>query len=141
MKDSSKKTSRQAIRENALKSAQKKASHAKGNQPYYSGNVPQKSAKAPQKLGDVLSDLMAQRGYAQIATHEALQQGWKNVVGKMYQFTRVTEVKRGILHVLVTNSVIMQELTFRKQELTKAVADELPDYKIKEIRYRIGSIR
>ena len=96
--------------------------------------------KGPQNIGDVLTDLLAQRGYAQLATQEALQQGWSQVVGKLDKFTRVREVKRGTLHVVVTNSVVMQELTFRKQELAQAVADELPDYKIKEIRFRVGSV-
>ena len=97
--------------------------------------------KGPQKIGDVLTDLLAQRGYAQVATHEALRKGWSAVVGNLEKFTRVADVKRGTLHVIVTNSVVMQELTFRQQELTLAVSEQLPDHKIKEIRFRIGSIR
>ena len=97
--------------------------------------------KGPQRIGDVLTDLLAQRGYAQVATHEALRQGWAKVVGSLEKFTRATEVKRGTLYVVVTNSVVMQELTFRKQNLVEAVANELPDYKIEEIRFRIGSVK
>ena len=95
----------------------------------------------PQKIGDVLTDLLAQRGYAQVASQAALQQAWSNVVGSLDKFTRVSEVKRGKLHVIVTNSVVMQELTFRKQDLAKTMAENLPDHNIKEIRFRVGSIR
>lgn len=98
------------------------------------------SPRGPQKIGDVLTDLLAQRGYAQVAAHEALQQGWSQVVGKLDKFTRVTEVRRGTLYVMVTNSVVMQELTFRKQQLTQAMATELPEYKINAIRFRVGSV-
>lgn len=102
---------------------------------------PDSGPKGPIKIGDILSDLMAQRGYAQVASQAELQQGWKEVVGKLGKFTRVVEVKRGKLHIIVTNSVVMQELTFRKQELVQSMADALPDHKIKEIRFRVGSIR
>lgn len=95
----------------------------------------------PKKIGDVLTDLLAQRGYAQVASQAALQQGWSDVVGNLDKFTRVSEVKRGTLHVIVTNSVVMQELTFRKQDLTNAMAENLPDHNINEIRFRVGSIR
>ena len=97
--------------------------------------------KGPQKIGDVLTDLLAQRGYAQVATQEALQRGWTEVTGKLHQFTRPVEVKRGTLFVVVSNSVVMQELSFRKQALVKAISEQLPDYKISDIRFRVGSIK
>lgn len=92
------------------------------------------------KIGDVLTDLLAQRGYAQVASQEELQHGWSSSVGKLEKFTRAVEVKRGTLHVVVSNSVVMQELTFRKQDLVRLMAEALPDHKIKEIRYRVGSV-
>ena len=98
-------------------------------------------SSGPQKIGDVLTNLLAQRGYAQIASQAALQQGWSKVVENLDKFSRVVEVKRGTLHVIVTNSVVMQELTFRKQDLVQAMSEALPDHKIKQIRFRVGSIR
>jgi len=44
------------------------------------------------------------------------------------------------LQVIVSNSVVMQELTIRKTELLTAIVAELPDYKIKDLRFRVGSI-
>lgn len=96
--------------------------------------------RGPQKLGNVLAELMAQRGYAQIGADEECKEAWNAVVGKLDKFTRATEVKRGVLFVIVSNSVVMQELTFRKKELLTAMADALPNYKIKDLRFRIGSI-
>lgn len=95
----------------------------------------------PQKIGDVITDLLARRGYAQVAAHEECQEAWRTVVGKMEKFSRTSEVKRGVLHVIVSNSVVMQELTFRKRELIQSMATELPEHKIKDIRFRVGAIR
>ncbi len=96
--------------------------------------------RGPQKLGNVLAELMAQRGYAQLGANEECVEAWKSVVGKLDKFTRATEVKRGVLQVIVSNSVVMQELTFRKAELLAAIIKSLPNYNIKDLRFRIGSI-
>ena len=96
--------------------------------------------RGPQRLREVLSQLMAQRGYAQLGANEETQAAWRSVVGSMEKFTRATEVKRGVLQVIVSNSVVMQELTFRKSELLQAMVAALPNHKIKNLRFRVGSI-
>lgn len=96
--------------------------------------------RGPRKLGNILADLMAQRGYAQVAANEECNEAWKKVVGSLEKFTRATEVKRGVLQVLVSNSVMMQELTFRKPELLAAMTEALPTHNIKDLRFRVGSI-
>ena len=101
----------------------------------------ERKRSAPQKIGDVISDLMAQRGYAQIASRAELQKWWADVAGPLDKFTRAAELKRGVLHVIVSNSVVMQELGFRKQELIDSLNTAKPDQEIKDIRYRVGTIR
>lgn len=96
--------------------------------------------RGPRKLNNLLADLMAQRGYAQVAASEECNDAWGKVVGALKKFTRATEVKRGVLQVLVSNSVVMQELTFRKPELLTAMNEALPTHKIKDLRFRVGSI-
>ena len=96
---------------------------------------------APKKIGQIINDLMAQRGYAQLAGSAELRKWWTDVVGGMEKFSRAKELKRGVLHVIVSNSVVMQELTFRKQELIDLLRKAKPDQPIKDIRYRLGSIR
>lgn len=96
--------------------------------------------RPPQKLSNVLTDLMAQRGYAQLAASEECNDAWRKVIGSMEKFTRATEVKRGVLQIIVSNSVVMQELTFRRPELVAAMSKALPNHKIKDLRFRVGSI-
>lgn len=83
---------------------------------------------------------MARRGYAQLGANEECNNAWKEVVGKLEKFSRATEVKRGVLQVIVSNSVVMQELTIRKAELISAMVAKLPNHKIKDLRFRVGSI-
>ena len=96
--------------------------------------------RGPQKIRDVITDLMARRGYAQVEAHEECREAWQKVVGDLKRFSRATEVKRGVLYVMVSNSVVMQELTFRKQELVDAMATALPDHRISDIRFRVGAV-
>ena len=101
----------------------------------------------PKKIGDVITDLMAQRGYAQIASTAELRKWWTDALSgdsgpsKLGKFSLPRELKRGVLHVMVSNSVVMQELAFRKQELIQALNQAKPEQQIKDIRYRLGSIR
>ena len=100
----------------------------------------QRPKRDPQKVGDVITDLLARRGYAQLAANQECNEAWQAVVGKLKEMSRATEAKRGVLQVVVSNSVMMQELTFRKQELIPALAARLPNHQIKDLRFRVGSI-
>ena len=97
-------------------------------------------ARDPQKISDVIADLFARRGYAQLHATEECQTAWASVVDGLAKFSRATEVKRGVLHVLVSNSVVMQELTFRKTELVGEIAKALPSHEIRDIRFKIAAI-
>ena len=109
----------------------------KGNKSPHSDQV---SRVEPQQIGEVLTDLLAQRGYVQVSSHEDCREAWRLAVGGLEQFSRATEVKRGILEIVVSNSVIVQELTYRKVELISVMAAALPKHNIKGLRFRVGKI-
>jgi len=94
----------------------------------------------PQKIADVLTDLFAQRGYAQIDTADERQSAWTKIVGDLSKYTIAGELRRGVLQILVSNSVVMQELTFRKQGLLAELKRTLPKHKIKDVRFRLGKL-
>jgi predicted nucleic acid-binding Zn ribbon protein len=56
------------------------------------------------------------------------------------KFTRPDRLRRGTLEVTATNSAIVQELTFQKQQILTQLNTELPDARVRDIRFRIGSI-
>jgi predicted nucleic acid-binding Zn ribbon protein len=107
---------------------------ARGEQRY-------KPRARPKKIGDVVSQLLARRGYAQQAASTELADTWKRAVGEAVAGqTRVGAVRRGILEIVVANSAVSQELTFRKAQLLAELASRLPEHKITSIRFRTGNV-
>lgn len=93
----------------------------------------------PQKMANVMSQLMARRGYAQQQSSADHEDAWREVVGTaLAGQTRAGSVKRGVWEIFVGNSTIVQELTFRKKELLGKLAARLPQSKIRDLKFRVG---
>jgi len=97
-------------------------------------------ARRPKRIGNVIAQLVQRRGYAQVRAAGARDSAWQNAAGVMALHTRVGSCRRGVFEVLVANSLVMQELSFRKEELLGRLQDLLPETKIEQIRFRIGQI-
>ena len=98
--------------------------------------------RGPKPIRDILAELMAKRGYARVQSSEAMSTAWSEAVGQLAaKYSRAGSIRRGTLEVIVANSTFMQELTFQKPSLLKALAKLLPDEKIKDIRFRVGDIQ
>jgi predicted nucleic acid-binding Zn ribbon protein len=96
----------------------------------------------PRLIGDVLGELMSRRGYARIEAGEACAAAWRTAVGEMMaSCTRVGAVRRGVLEVLVANSALLQELTFQKRALLARLQQQLPQEKIKSLRFKVGALK
>ncbi len=94
----------------------------------------------PQHIGNVLSQLMARRGYARVRSAEAYQQAWCEAAGPLAAFSRATQVRRGVLEVLVSNSTMVQEISYQKTTLLKRLSELLPDDKLTDLKLRVGPI-
>jgi len=98
--------------------------------------------RRPKKISDVMSQLLARRGYAQVQSAEEIDVVWRNVAGeRIARQTRVGLLQRGVLDIIVANSTWLQELTFQKGELLSKLVAELPNMKIKNLRFRAGAIQ
>lgn len=97
--------------------------------------------RGPQHVSNVLAQLMARRGFARQQGGAACQEAWGRAAGALAaEHTRAGSVRRGALEVVVANSTLLQELTFQKVQLVKALAELLPDEGIKDLRFRVGVI-
>jgi predicted nucleic acid-binding Zn ribbon protein len=95
----------------------------------------------PKPIADILAQLMARRGYARQQSAAACGDAWKSAVGEsMGKFTQAGLIKRGALEVTVANSVLVQELGYRKTELLAKLTQLLPDQNIRDLRFRVGSV-
>lgn len=98
-------------------------------------------ARGPQPIGNVLSQLMSRRGYARVQSAAAYEEAWREAAGPLIAaYTRVGQLRRGTLEIVVGNSTLVQELGFQKQTLLKSLAQRLPDEGIENLRFRTGSI-
>ena len=97
--------------------------------------------KQPQTIGNILSELMARRGFARIQSTEALETAWRQAAGPLAaEYTRVGAVRRGVIEVVVANSTLVQELGYQKSTILAALQHLLPEEKIKCLRFRTGNI-
>jgi predicted nucleic acid-binding Zn ribbon protein len=95
----------------------------------------------PKPMRDVLSQLLARRGYAQIQTAATCQSAWREAVGeKLAGQTRPGNIRRGVLEVLVSNSSVLQELSFLKAKAIKTLTRLVPEQQIKAVRFRVGPL-
>ena len=98
-------------------------------------------ARRPQQLGKVLAQLVSQRGYAQIQAVGEQEEAWQSVVGEeLASQTRFSSLRRGAFEVVVANSLLMQELTFRKAELLAKLQQTFPEAGIKQLRLKVGTM-
>jgi predicted nucleic acid-binding Zn ribbon protein len=102
-------------------------------------------ARRPKRLGNVIAQLVQRKGYAQIRAASEREAAWKSALeqhgaGQWGDSTRVAGLKRGVFEVQVANSLLMQELTFRKEPLLASLQDALPEDTFKQIRFSIGSL-
>jgi predicted nucleic acid-binding Zn ribbon protein len=96
---------------------------------------------APRKLGDVLAELMARRGYTRELAAAQFTDAWLEAAGEFIaERTRVGTVRRGALEVTVANSVLSQEITFQKQTILGHLTRLLPQERITNLRLRVGPI-
>jgi predicted nucleic acid-binding Zn ribbon protein len=98
--------------------------------------------KQPETIGNILSELMARRGFARIQSTDDLEMAWRQAAGPLAaQYTRVGAIRRGVLEVIVANSTLVQELGYQKSSILTALQQLLPDQGIKCLRFSAGNIK
>ncbi|MHB0956632.1 MAG: DUF721 domain-containing protein [Pirellulaceae bacterium] len=99
-------------------------------------------SKGPQPIAETLSLLLARRGYAGVEAAAERAETWVAIVGdKMALYSRMGNIRRGVLEIMVGNSAALQELTFQKKQLLLKIMAALPDQKIRDVRFRIGVVK
>jgi len=95
----------------------------------------------PEKLSDVIARVITERGYARQLSTSAFQEAWQAVTDPVLAAaSRPGHLRCGVLEITVKNSIVMQELTFRKQQIIRRLADRMPTQKIGDLRFRIGAV-
>lgn len=99
-------------------------------------------ARRPTKIGEVLAKLITARGYGRVQADAELADIWRSAVGESLAcYSRPGRLYDGKLQVTVSNSTIVQELTFQKDRILAALAEQKPGTPIRDLRFRVGSLR
>jgi predicted nucleic acid-binding Zn ribbon protein len=86
--------------------------------------------------------LITARGYGRIQATEDFSAAWRAAAGDTFAaYTLPGRVKRGVLEVTVSNSIVIQELTFQKEQILTALREQCPDANIRGLKFRIGTIK
>jgi predicted nucleic acid-binding Zn ribbon protein len=92
-------------------------------------------------LGDVLTELMARRGFARVRAAAAWESAWRSAAGpQLSKQSTIGGSRGGTLEVIVANSMLAQEIAFQKPNLIAELRRLLPDERIKDLRVRVGRI-
>jgi predicted nucleic acid-binding Zn ribbon protein len=98
-------------------------------------------ARRPKKIGNVLAQLITARGYGRIQANGELVSAWRRAVGESLAcYTLPGHIRRGLLEITVSNSTVVQELSFQRERLLAALQNELPEAEIRNLRFRVGSV-
>lgn len=98
-------------------------------------------ARKPKTIGNVIAQLITARGYGRIQADANFAAAWQAAVGPtLAKYTHPGRLRRGVLEITVANSMTVQELTFQKQEVLKKLQAQVPDAKIRDLRFRVGVI-
>lgn len=99
----------------------------------------QRGQGGPQWLGRVVSELLARSGAGRFDEHRRLTAAWREAAGDWAAHSAAVKAARGYIEVRVRTSALLQEMMFRRDELLQALRTRLPDWKIRGLRFRIGS--
>lgn len=101
----------------------------------------QRHPRAPVRIADVMSRLLARKGYAQLQQGLQWEAAWCEAAGEhLSKNSRVGRTNRGVLEITVRNSAVLQELTFQEQKLLKQLQAAAGTNNIRKLRFRVGEI-
>ncbi len=83
---------------------------------------------------------MARRGYGRLLAHSDYNDAWERISGDLSSSSRPGQLKRGVLEIVVANSTVMQEMAFQKRTLLAQLRADLPEQKIRDLRFVIGAL-
>ncbi len=97
--------------------------------------------RAPKKSADIVAQLLARKGYGQQSAVAELQRIWQNIAADEWRNqTQVGIIRRGVLEIIVGNSMLNQRLEFEKKRLLAELKKHLPQSNLRDIRFRIGNL-
>ncbi len=94
----------------------------------------------PQSIRSLVGRLMNERGYAAVQGGEAIREAWLAVAGpELSQVAKPGVLRRGVLHILVADSLSLQELHFRKKELVERFQRTAKELRVNDLKFKLST--
>ena len=91
-------------------------------------------------ISSIVDRLIVEKGYAAQQSLELLREQWRIAVGEeLASQSRVGKIQRGILQVYALNTIVLSELEYSKSKALRHLKASLPDFRLKDIRFKITS--
>ena len=92
------------------------------------------------RIGTLVDQVLARRGYVDTLANDQIMKSLTAEIGPvMAAECQIGKLRAGTLQIFVTDSVMMQELNFRKRQILKRIARDLPQSRIDDIRLKVQS--
>lgn len=93
----------------------------------------------PLHVSKALAELIALRGFAKPQGDAQLQAAWDLAAGsEIAPHTKVSELNRGVLQILVANAALLAELNgFHKTPILKTLQQKRPELRVKSLKFRL----
>jgi hypothetical protein len=90
--------------------------------------------ETPQKIGPILEDVLAEKGYLTICKEYSLVQKWDRIVDEKFAaVSKCEKVENGVLYVKVASAPWRQEAAYYKQNIISRIHNEFGCPTIKDI--------
>ncbi|MDO4551381.1 MAG: DUF721 domain-containing protein [Planctomycetia bacterium] len=100
-----------------------------------------KFTKGISSLGDLIPDFMAKTGINRTRRQDDVAEKWLEIAADFRENTAYDGLRRGVLEILVSDALVIQELMFRKKEFLEKMREAYPKAKFQDIRFRVGRLR
>lgn len=98
--------------------------------------------RQPKKAGTLAGRVIGRYGVAAEQGTQDLEHAWKEATGKEFDgLTQVGSKKNTRLEVICSNSMVMQQLAFKKKQIIQDLNQLNPTAQIKELTFRIGKVK
>jgi predicted nucleic acid-binding Zn ribbon protein len=88
----------------------------------------------PQKIGQIIDDLLAEKGYLTICKEYALLNKWDRIVdARLAAVSKCEKIENGVLYVKVASSPWRQEASYYKHTILNRIHKEFGCPTIKDI--------
>jgi predicted nucleic acid-binding Zn ribbon protein len=100
-----------------------------------------KRTKGPEDIKNIVVKVIKKIERQEPGKKEKILKAWGSVVGeKVVLHSRPIGIKKGLLTIEVDSSTWLYELSLKKKSILKDIKKILQEYKIENIRFRMGDI-